>query len=153
METDGTRDALTEQLRAIERGQAAPWVAHPPMAWWWPLGFGVWTATYTLSQGLLVDGPRLLASLLHLAVALVAVWWMRRVRGTYPRGGSPQELNGSFVLIFGGAVVVALAVLAVHVWQGPWAAAGVGFVLAWALVATYERAYAAASARVRERLG
>lgn len=153
METDGTRDALAEQLREIERGRAAPWISYPPMAWWWPLGFGVWTATYTLSQGLLDVPLTFLSSLLHLAVALLAVWWMRRVRGTYPSGRSPRELNGSFALLFVGAAVVALAVWGAFAWWGPWAGAGVGLVLAWGLVAAYEQQYAAAARRVRERLG
>ena len=153
METDGTRDALAEQLREIERGQAAPWVSYPPTVWWWPLGFGVWTATYTLTFALLDGWEKALVQLLHVLVALGAVWWMRRVRGTYPSGRSPRELNGAFALLFAGAGVVALAVWGVYVQVGHWVAAGVGLVLAWALVAAYERAYARAAARVRERLG
>lgn len=152
METDD-HEALAAQLREIERGQAAPWVTSPPMAWWWPLGFGVWTSTFTLAVGLLDGLVQSLVTLVHLGVALLAVWWMRRVRGTYPSGRAPRELNGAFALLLAGTAVVVLVVWGTHALVGTWVAAGVGLLLAWALVAAYERAYARGSARVRERLG
>jgi hypothetical protein len=152
METDDSRDAMVQQLREIEWGQAAPWVSYPPMQWWWAMAFGVWTGTYTLTMGLLDGITQGAVQLLHLLLMLAAVWWMRRVRGTYPTGRSPRELRGSFVLLFGGAVLVALAIWGCYALMGSWVAAGIGVVLAWGLVAAYERTYARASARVRERL-
>ena len=156
METDATRDALAAQLREIERGQAAPWVSYPPdglVVAARRSGCGRRPTPSTLG---LLDGAAEVArpgSSTSL-VMLAAVWWMRRVRGTYPSGRSPRELNRPFALLAVGAAVVALAV---------WGActrgrdrgrrAAVGLVLAWALVAAYEQAYAAAAARVRERLG
>ncbi len=152
METNGTRDELAEQLREIERGQAAPWISYPPVPRWWAPGFGLWTATYTLTIALADGWVRPVLQLLHLLVMLGLVVWMRRVRGTYPRGRSPRELRGPLVALFAGALVVALAVALVCSLAGAWVGAALGFVLAWALVAAYEKAYARACDRVRERL-
>jgi hypothetical protein len=152
METDDSRRALAAQLHEIDRGQAAPWVICPPMGWWWPAAFGVWSATYTLTTGLLDGFVGSALQLLHVLVMLAAIRWMRRVRGTYPSGRAPRELRGPFALVFGGGVVVALWVWGVFVWLGPWVAALAALVLAWSLVAAYERSYARAAARVRERL-
>jgi hypothetical protein len=152
METDESREALAAQLHEIERGQAAPWVSYPPMGWWWPAAFGVWSATYTLTTGLLDGFVGSALQLLHVLVMLCAIWWMRRDRGTYPSGRAPRELRGPFVLVFGGGVLVALVVWGLFAWLGPWVAAVAALVLAWSLVAAYERSYARAATRVRERL-
>lgn len=153
MESDADRQDLAQQLHAIERGQAAPWLTAPSLGWWWPVMFGVWTATYTLTAGLLDGSVQAVLRLVHVLVILAAVGWMRRVRGTYPRGRSPRELNPAFALLFAGALVVALVIWWVHASIGTGAAAVVGLVLAWALVAVYEQMYARAVVRVRERIG
>ena len=152
METDGRREAWDQQLREIERGQAAPWVTYPPMGWWWPPAFGVWAATYTLTFGLSDDSTRSSLQLLHVLVMLAVIWWMRRVRGTHPSGGAPRELRGPFVLVVGGGLLVALVVWGTHAWLGQWVAAATAFLLSWAVVAAYGRSYARAADRVRERL-
>jgi hypothetical protein len=153
METDDARAALARQLREIERGEAAPWVYYPPMGWWWPPAFGTWSGTYTLTHSLLDGLTRGVVQLAHVLVMLAAVWWMRRVRGTYPTGRSPRELRAPFALLFGGALLVALVVWGCHTVLGVWPAAAAAALLGWGLVAAYGRSYARAAERVRERLG
>ncbi len=152
MENDDSHDALVRQLHEIEWGEAAPWVSYPPMGWWWPPAFGVWAGTYTLTAGLLDGFARSAVYLLHLLVMLAAIWWMRRVRGTYPTGRSPRELKGPLLMLFGGAGLVGLAAWGCYEVLGVWAAASAAALLSWALVAAYERSYDRAAARVRERL-
>ena len=153
MESNVTREDLARQLHEIERGRAAPWVTAPSMGWWWAPAFGVWTATYTLTLGLLDGVVQSVVQLAHVLVMLAAIWWMRRVRGTYPTGRSPRELHPALGVLVVGALVVALVVWGADALAGTWVAAGVGLVLAWALVAAYEHLYARAAARVRQRLG
>lgn len=157
MESNGShatsRAALERQLQEDERGRVAPWIEYPQAPWWWPVLFGIWTATYTLSFGLGDGAIASLVKLAHVLAMLGAVWWMRRWRGTYPSGRSPRELNGSLVLLFAGAAAVALATWGGVTQWGLVPAALLGGALAWGLVAVYERVYSRAAARVRERLG
>lgn len=153
MESDADRQDLAQQLHEIERGQAVPWLGAPSLGWWWPAMFGLWTATYTLTVGLLDGAVKSLLMLVHVLVMLAAVRWMRRVRGTYPRGRSPRELDPAFAVLLAGALVVTVVVWWVHASVGTWVAAAVGLVLAWALVAAYEQMYARAVVRARERIG
>ena len=145
--------SLQEQLREAERGQAAPWISYPPVPWWYAPAFGVWAATYTLTQAVPDTLWRTLLQLVHVVAMLGAVALMRRWRGTYPRGRAPRELRGSFALLVLGALVVVGAVVLVTTTLGTVAAAVAAFLLATLLVSVYERRYAAAAARVRERLG
>ena len=153
VESDATREDLARQLHEIERGEAAPWLVAPATGWWWPAAFGVWTATYTLTTGLLDGLPQSLLLLVHVLVMLAVVRRMRQVRGTDARGRSPRELVAPFVVLVVGALVVAAVVWGVCLQVGVVPGAVVGLVLAWALVAAYERLHARAVVRVRERLG
>jgi hypothetical protein len=93
-----------------------------------------------------------------LALLGVAVWfmnWYTRYRGTIPRVGRsmPAEFRPAVIAFVGFHVsligVVALVLIAV----GYVVAAIVAFAGITVLFAVYERAYAAAAAATRERLG
>ncbi len=152
MESDLSRDLLTEQLREADRGAVAPWVSYPPVPWWYAPAYGVWATTYTLSFLVESGAGRSALQGLHVLVMIGAIALVRRWRGTYPRGRAPRELHGSFVLLIGGALAVLAGVSALFQLVSPWVAAPVAFVLTTVLVLVYERRYARAAARVRERL-
>ncbi len=152
METEGRPESVAEQLHEIERGEAASWVVYPPTPIWWPVGFGVWAATFTVAVGLLDGTTRGLAQLGLPALIGVAVAWDRRRRGTYPTGRPPREFRGAILrMLLGAASVGGAAWLVadqVSLWLGA-AIAGTGL---FAVVARYEHAYAVAAARIRDRL-
>jgi len=86
-------------------------------------------------------------------VELAFVVWYRRYRGTWPRGRAPEEIRRVLLAFVVGAVVV-VGVVALVLWLiEPWVAAIVAFVVVTPAIAWYEKAYAAAAARVRVRLG
>lgn len=152
MESDLDRDLLTDQLREAERGAVAPWVSYPPVPWWYAPAYGAWATTYTLTLLLDGDAVRTVLQALHVVAMIAAIALIRRWRGTYPRGRAPRELNAPFALLVGGALVVLGVVSLLFQLVSPWLAAVAAFVLATLLVQLYERRYAAAAQRVRERL-
>ncbi len=152
METNGDPEATRRQLHEIERGEAASWINYPPTPVWWSVGFGVWAAAFALVVGLLEGSTRALAQVGLISAVALLIAWDRRRRGTYPTGRPPRELNGPILrMVLWVAVVGGVAWLAgeqVSVWLAA-AIAGVG---AFAVVARYEHEFAAAAARLRERL-
>jgi hypothetical protein len=152
MESDAGRDPLRQQLREIERGESASWVVYPPTPAWWPIGAGAWAGAYALVVALLDGASRSLALLGLVALVLLAMAWDRRRRGTYPTGRPPRELRRAIAGMVLGAVAVAALAWLVGEQVGAWAAAAVAALGAWAVVTSYERAYAGIAARVRERL-
>lgn len=148
---------IREQLQALRRGEAAPYISYPPTPWWYAPAIGAWTAAFigTFSWWR-VNGAAFTGALaVLLALNAVFVTWMRRRHGALPmpgRGRAPTEI---VVLWRGFAVVLPMiaALVALAWWLGgiP-VAAGVAFVLVTAGLAVYERRYAGAAARVRSRL-
>jgi hypothetical protein len=152
MESFDGRDDVREQLREAERGEMASWVVYPPTPAWWAPFFGGWAAVLTLVIGL-VDGVVLaLAQLALVLVMFVVIAWDRRRRGTYPSGRPPRELTAALIGLLIGAVVVAGLGLVVTEYGSVWVAAALVAVGSWAVVAWYERAYAAVASRLRERV-
>lgn len=143
---------LRQSLLDAERGEAAAWIDYPPTPRWWSPMFGVWAAVFAVGVGLLHGVLGALVNLLLAAFMGGVIGWQRRVRGTFPTGRPPRELNASFVGLFGGAAVVALVSWLVGVQVAVWAAAVVAGLGSWALVEWYERAYARVCDRVRDRL-
>ena len=151
-------DASPQQaLDEVERATAALWSHYPPTPWWYCPGSGAWHAALVLVLGGLHESPLLLAAAM-VGLFAVAAWfttWYTRYRGTIPRVGSsiPAEFRPA-VVAFGAFYVSVLAVVVlVFVGLGYLAAAIVAFVGVTVLFAVYERAYAAAAAATRERLG
>ena len=152
MESNRGRDDLQQQLREIERGESASWVVYPPTPVWWPLGFGVWAGVFALVIALLDGVAQSVAQLGLVAVMLLAMLWDRRRRGTYPTGLPPRELHAPIVRMVLGVLVVAGVAWLLGEQVGVWPAAALAAAGAWAVVAFHEHEYAAAAARVRDRL-
>ncbi|QIG42843.1 hypothetical protein G5V58_08730 [Nocardioides anomalus] len=150
MESEATAEEL---LRAAERAEAAPWVELPTTPAWYPPAVGLWAGALTLALGLLDGVARSLALVVLVGAELGFLAWYRRYRGTMPTGWAPRELRPVLLLfVVGLAVVAGLALVLCLVGQPVTAAVAV-LVLTTPLVWWYERAYAAAAAATRARLG
>ena len=147
-----------EQLRIIERAEAAPYVSYPRTPWWYPPVAGLWFAALIGAFSIWRENTVLfvgwVAVLLVLEFTFLA--WMQRRHGAMPfpgRGRPPREIGR----IWKGYIltVPVLVVIGALVWwlAGLPAAAATAFVLVTAGLWYYERRYAVAAARVRERLG
>jgi hypothetical protein len=150
-------DRPEEQLAAAERGAAAPYVDFPPTPWWYAPAVGAWTAaligtfTWWRENAVLFTGA--LAALI--VVELLFVFWMRRRHGAFPAPGrrtAPTEIAAVWRGFLVAAPVIALLVGLTWWLAGIPAAAGAAFVLVTIGLTYYERRYAAAAARVRDRL-
>jgi hypothetical protein len=148
---------IAAQLRAAERGAAAPYISYPPSPWWYAPAVGAWAAAFVGSFIWWRVNGAMFATSLAILIALEAgfVQWMRRRHGALPmpgRGSPPSEIAvvwrgyGVGVLII--AIIVALAW-----WLGGIAvAAPAAFVSVTLGLIWYERSYARAAQQVRERL-
>ncbi|MDN4159996.1 hypothetical protein [Nocardioides abyssi] len=143
-------------LRDLERAEAAPYVDYPPTPGWYFPAAGAWFAGLTGVQGLTEDHlPVAIALIVVLLGALGAFCgWYARYRGAMPSvlRRAPRGMGSMFALYFVGAAVV----LGVVWWTGAqagwgWASA-LMFLLATAGLWLHEQSYAAAAARVRDRL-
>ena len=147
----------SEQLRAVEQGQAAPYISFPPTPWWYFPAIGAWAAAFVGAFSWWRVNGALFASSIALLITLEVLFigWMKRRHGALPmpgHGRPPAEIASVWRGYLAGLVVV-VAAIAVAWWLGGAAVgAGVAFVTVTAGVAVYERRYAAAAARVRARL-
>ncbi|WP_027342128.1 hypothetical protein [Hamadaea tsunoensis] len=147
-----------DQLILVERSAAAPYVQYPPTPWWYPPVVGAWTAALIGAFAWYrVNGAMFFASL---AIVLAAEgWflaWMRRRHGALPmlgHGRPPAEIGSVYRGYFAGLAVVVVVVAAAWWLGGVPVGAAVAFVAVTAGIALYERKYAAAAAKVRDRLG
>jgi small-conductance mechanosensitive channel len=146
-----------ELLLAAERGAAAPYISYPPTPWWYFPVIGAWAAafvgTFTWWH---VNGTLFTASLvLLIALEVVFIAWMRQRHGALPmpgHGRPPAEIASVWRGYVAGLLII-IAAVGVAWWLG---GVAVGAVVAFLTVTgglvVYERRYAAAAARVRERL-
>lgn len=147
----------SEQLRAVERGEAAPYISYPPTPWWYFPVIGAWAAalvgTFTWWR---VNGALFASSIVVLiALEVLFIAWMKRRHGALPmpgHGRPPAEIASVWRGYLAGLLVV-VAAIGVAWWLG---GVAVGAVVAFLTVTTglvvYEQRYAVAAARVRERL-
>ncbi|NPC97455.1 hypothetical protein [Nocardioides sp. zg-DK7169] len=149
------RAELVRAQRAAERAEAAPYTDYPPTPWWYPPAMGVWVTAYvlllTLREG---HGVWLIVGMVGLA-ALVGLFlsWYSRHHGAMPNlRRAPREFRPAFACYAG--VLVGIVGSTALAWRlvGPVLAAPVAFVTTVAGIVVYERAYAAAARRTRERL-
>ncbi|GIF69560.1 hypothetical protein Ais01nite_75950 [Asanoa ishikariensis] len=146
-----------EQLRAVERASAAPYVQYPPSPWWYAPAVGAWVAgivaTFVWWR---VNAALFLAALgVLIALELVFVFWARRRHGALPfpgRGRPPSEIAAVWRRYLIGALAIVSSVALTWWLTGPLVAAGVAFVLVTGGIAAYERRYARAATEVRSRL-
>jgi len=147
----------SEQLRAAERGEAAPYVRFPPTPWWYSPVVGAWAAAFVGTFAWWRVNAVLFVTSLVVLIVLEGLFigWLKRRHGALPRPGygrPPAEIASVWRGYAAGFVVV-IAAIAVAWWLGGVAAgAAVAFVTVTAGLAVYERRYAVAAARVRERL-
>jgi small-conductance mechanosensitive channel len=146
-----------EQLRIIERGEAAPYVHFPPTPWWYFPAVGAWAAALVGAFSWWRVNAALFAGSLALLIALEALFiaWLKRRHGALPlpgHGRPPAEIASVWRGYVAGLALV-IAAIAAAWWLGGVAAGAVAaFATVTAGLALYERRYAAAAARVRERL-
>jgi hypothetical protein len=146
-----------EQLKVIEQGEAAPYVHFPPTPWWYFPAVGAWAAAFVGAfSWWRVNGVLFVGSLvLLLALEVLFIAWQKRRHGALPMPGHgcpPAEIASVWRGYVAGLVVVIGAVAAAWWFGGVAAGAVVAFVTVTAGLALYERRYAEAAARVRERL-
>lgn len=147
-------DEVRRVLREADRAEAAPWTDYPPTPRWYPPAVGVWAALITLAFTELHDPVRLPAVLALIAVEIGFVRWYVRYRGgVMPTGPAPREFRGAILGYVAAAAVVVLGAGALAAAVAGWAGAAFALVTTTILIAWYERAYADAARRARERLG
>jgi hypothetical protein len=146
-----------EELRRLERAEAAPYVAYPPTPRWYVPATGLWAAAYCANMAWMrAGGPEW--AILPIVVVLVALaglflGWYRRYHGAFPSlsGPKPPEIRRAYAAYLLGAAAVA-GVLVTLIWVVPPVAPAAALVLVSGGVWLYERAYGKTAARVRERL-
>ncbi len=154
MESD-PRDALLEAQRAAERGEAAPYVDFPPTPAWFPPAGGLWAGALVTAIASAGSHERLaiLGIMVLLVVQVLFMKWYSRHHGALPSPqGAPPEFVSAFRRYKIGVAVVLAATTTTWVLLGPWWAALTTAVLVTIGLMLYEKAYAAAAARTRERL-
>lgn len=158
MESDPGSDLRKSQRMAqkmAERAEAAPYVDYPPTPKWYPPSVGVWAAALVLLIAQREDHQVLTVIGILALVAIEGAFlsWYSRYHGALPSlRHPPAEFRVAFLRYLAGlAVVIGLIALAWWV-VDPWAAAIVTLVSVTAGLALYEREYAAAARRTRQRL-
>lgn len=141
----------------VERAEAAPYVDYPPTPWWYFPSVGLWAAALIAAFAWWRENTVLFIGTIVVLVALEGAFiaWMSRRHGALPmpgRGTPPAEIAVVWRGYFAGVAVVVAVVGLVWWLAGPPVAAPVTFVLVTAGLVLYERRYAVAAAKVRERL-
>jgi hypothetical protein len=147
-------DEVREVLGARDRSRVMRWTDYPPTPRWYPVAFGVWAAALTVAFTVLDDTDLKVPAVLALIAVEIGFlrWYVRYRGGAMPTGAAPRELRGPIALFVAAAVAVLVGVAALTAWVSPWAAAVFALVASAAAVAWYERAYAVAAGRARDRL-
>ena len=143
------------RLRDADRAAAAPYLDYPASPAWYPAATGGWYALMIIAVSSLDDHRAwALAGLAFLIAAELAfIAWMRRSWGTWPRlAGAPDEIRGAYGWFLVRLLVLMVVVGAAGLLAGAWVSAGIAFVGATALIWTYERTYARAAQKTRDRL-
>lgn len=147
-------DEIRQALREADRAEAAPWIDYPPTPRWYPVAVGLWAALITLALTTLGQQLRVPAVLALIAIEIGFIRWYVRFRhGVMPIGPAPREFRRSVALFVVGAALVLAMAYGLTALVSHWVAGGAVLVVVPVLLTWYERAYADAARRARERLG
>lgn len=146
-----------EQIRALERSEAAPYIDQPTSSAWLAPAFGTWSAAYVGVFALWnVSTALFVLSMLGLSalIGFFLGWYMRRF-GALPmpgRGNPPAEIRREYRLYAVGVLVIAALVVLTWWAAGLAVASATAFVLVTAGYMLYAHRYERAASAVRERL-
>lgn len=147
-----------DEWATAERAAAAPYLNYPPTPWWYAPVVGLWAAALVAASMWWRTNVALFVPAVAVLVVLEGIFigWMQRRHGALPlpgRGRPPREIAAAWRRYFVGFAVVVVVVVLLRVLAGAPAAAAAAFVLVTAGLVVYERSYATAAARARDRLG
>lgn len=154
-EFNDTPIGTQQQLDIAERASAAPFVDYPTTPGWYAPVVGLWAAGMAavipnMDDNKAVTVPLLLALI---AIEFGFISWYRRFMGTMPNlKNAPAEIRAEMKRYFVGAVVAFVAIALALIVVGWWAGAIVAFATVTAGLTIYERRYAAAAERTKQRL-
>lgn len=150
-------EEVKEQLQAIERGAAAPYINYPTTPLWYAPAIGAWAAAMVETFAWYPESVGKFAGSIAALVALELLFivWMKRRHGALPmpgRGKPPAEIARVWRGYWIGLTVVAVVVAVLWLTVGIPVAAIATFVLVTAGMALYENRYAVAAAKTKARL-
>lgn len=147
-------EQLTEQLAAVERAKAAPYVDYPRTPAWYPAAAGLWVGAMIIAVTNLESSKLWALAVAALVGAEFAfIRWYSSYRSVWPRlRGAPSEVASTMRTWIILAIGVIIAVFVVAVLTSTWIAAATAAVLTTAWATLYERRYAAAAETARRRL-
>ncbi|MER7006214.1 hypothetical protein ABT297_24655 [Dactylosporangium sp. NPDC000555] len=148
---------VREQLLLVERAAAAPYVQYPPTPWWYAPIVGAWTAAFIAGFAWWRENGAIFTAWLGILLAAEALFliWMRRRHGALPmpgHGKPPAEIAAVWRGYFVGVAAIAVLVALAWWFGGVPVAAAAAFALVTAGLVIYERKYAIAAGKVRDRL-
>lgn len=144
-----------EARRIAERAEAAPYVDYPPTPWWYYPVVGAFMAVlaYLTTRTLTGGASATPGVFLLLAGELLFIRWLSRRQGALPSfRHPPTEFRSVLTRFVVGAVVVVAVVAIAGALGGPLASAATAFVAVTVGLVAYERTFATAADRLRERL-
>lgn len=146
----------TDQIRALERSEAAPYVDVPAGPLWIAPVFGVWAAAYVGAFAFWSNISIFIVAMLSLSALIgLFIGWFTRSYGAFPmpgRGTPPSEIRREYRLYAVGVVVVAGLVVLAWWLSGLLLASIVAFVLATGGLLAYAARYKRAAHAVKDRL-
>lgn len=159
MESDRTFDETSlstqQQIDVAERASVAPFVDYPPTPAWYAPVIGLWAAGMTGVISNMSGNKEVMFPLLFAFIVLEFAFlsWYRRFMGTMPNlKNAPAEIKAEMNRYFIGVVVSVAAIALAAIFVGWWAGSIVAFATVTVGLSIYERRYAAAAKRTKERL-
>ena len=153
--SDDTSLSTQQQIDLAERASAAPFVDYPPTPGWYAPVIGLWAAGMTAVASNMSDNKAIMFPLLFTLIVLEFAFlsWYRRFMGTMPNlKNAPAEIKSEMHRYLAGVLVSAAAIVLAVIVIGWWAGSIVAFATVTIGLTVYERRYAAAATRAKQRL-